>query len=217
MKFKAVLFDLDGTLLNTLDDLADSMNSALEQMGFPGHPVASYKVFVGDGVEVLVRRALPADHLDEATVTDCVRAMRREYDRRMFDKTRPYPGIPELLDGLTKKNVVLGVLSNKPDGPTRTIVGQMLPRWKFAAVAGQRPGVHKKPDPSGALAIARDLNLAPADFLYLGDTSTDMKTAVSAGMYPVGAAWGFRDERELRESGAKAVATYPTDVLPLID
>jgi phosphoglycolate phosphatase len=213
MKYKAVLFDLDGTLLDTLDDLADSMNATLRQMGFPTHPVASYKVFVGDGVDVLARRALPAGRLDEETVARCIKTMRLEYDTRMFDKTRPYSGIPGLLDALTEKNIRLCVLSNKPDGPTNTIVAKLLSHWRFAAVSGQKPGVGKKPDPAGALSMASSLGLAPRDFLYLGDTSTDMKTAVAAGMFPVGALWGFRDEKELKENGAKAIVNLPGEVL----
>jgi phosphoglycolate phosphatase len=216
MKFKAILLDLDGTLLDTLDDLADSMNLTLKRMGFPAHPVNSYKTFVGDGVDVLAQRALPHDRLDENTIAQCIKMMRTEYSTRMIKKTKPYPGIPEMLDGLTKLGVSMAVLSNKPDDSTKAIIKKLLPKCTFALVMGSQPGVPKKPSPVAPLSIAHFLDIKPAKFMYLGDTGTDMKTAKGAGMYPVGALWGFRNSKELKSQGAKALIKTPTDILELL-
>ena len=215
MNYKAVLFDLDGTLLDTLDDLADSMNAALARLGAPQHPTPAYRHFVGDGVIELCRRVLPAGRRDEATIKAAAAAMRDEYNQRWAAKTRPYPGIPELLDALTARRVALVVLSNKNNDFTQLCVKKMLGRWRFDVVQGLDETIHKKPDPSGALAVARRLDIAPADFLYLGDTNTDMKTALAAGMFPVGALWGFRTAEELTAHGAKALIAQPADLLTL--
>lgn len=216
MSYTAVLFDLDGTLLDTLDDLADSGNFALARLGFAAHPREAYKYFVGDGVESLVRRALPPDRLDSATVSRCTELVRQAYAERWAQKTRPYPGIPELLDALAARSVRMAVLSNKPDNFTRLCVQRLLPKWPFAAVVGAQPELPRKPDPAGARAIAAQLGLSPGAILYLGDTNTDMQTAVAAGMFPVGALWGFRTADELRASGAQVLIEQPLDLLRLL-
>ena len=215
MNYKAVLFDLDGTLLDTLEDLADSMNAALARVGAPLHSVADYRYFVGDGVVELSRRVLPADRRDETTIKKVVAAMGDEYHQRGAAKTRPYPGIPELLDALAARRVAMAVLSNKNNNFTQLCVKKLLGRWRFDVVQGLDETIHKKPDPSGALSVARQLAVAPADVLYLGDTNTDMKTAVAAGMFPVGALWGFRMAEELTASGAKVLMAHPMDLLKL--
>jgi len=217
MTYRAVLFDLDGTLLDTVADLADSMNCVLARMGFPGHETEAYKRFVGDGVENLARRALPEAHRDEQTVARCVAAMRKEYGRRWADKTRPYDGIRELLDALTRRGIAIAVLSNKPDDFTKAIATRMLGTWRFAIVAGARPGVRQKPDPGEALRIAQGMGTAPAEFLYVGDTGTDMRTANAAGMHAVGALWGFRNAQELLEGGAKVLIEKPIELLDVLD
>lgn len=216
MPYKAILFDLDGTLLDTIEDLADSMNAALARLGAPQYPVPAYKHFVGDGVIELCRRTLPDDRRDEASLKQAAQMMRAEYTHRWAAKTRPYDGIPELLDALSARGLTTTVLSNKPTDFTRLCVQEFLSKWTFAAVQGLDEAVKKKPDPSGALAIARQLGIAPADFLYLGDTDTDMKTAVAAGMFPVGALWGFREADELTANGAKVLVAKPADVLRLL-
>jgi phosphoglycolate phosphatase len=215
MNYSAVLFDLDGTLLDTLDDLADSTNAALGQLGLPGHPAASFRYFVGDGVENLVRRALPADRADPATIARCAALVREEYGRRWADKTRPYEGIAELLSALAARGTPMAVLSNKPDEFTRLCVERLLGRWRFAVVIGARPDVPRKPDPGGALQIAAQLGLAPGQIAYLGDTNTDMRTAVAAGMFPVGALWGFRTADELTASGARVLIQKPLDLMAI--
>jgi len=217
MRFQAALFDLDGTLLDTLEDLADSANIALASLGFPAHPADCYRYFVGNGLETMVRRMLPKGRDHRETVLAGTDAVRREYARRWSCKTRPYPGIPALLDALTDRDMQMCVLSNKPDDFTRLTVAGLMPRWHFAVVRGARDRVPIKPDPTGALQIARVLGIHARDFLYLGDTATDMRTAVAAGMHPVGALWGFRTAAELSAGGAKSLIEEPVDLLSLID
>jgi phosphoglycolate phosphatase len=216
MPYKAILFDLDGTLLDTLEDLADSANAALAAMNLPQHPVAAYRYFVGDGLENLVRRTMGPRANDAEAVARGVELARREYARRWADKSKPYPGIPALLDQLTARGIPMAVFSNKPDEFTRLCVARLLPSWRFAAVQGATAELPRKPDPSGALAIAAKLGVAAADVLYLGDTNTDMRTAVAAGMYPVGALWGFRTADELRDAGAAVLVKSPLDVLAVL-
>jgi phosphoglycolate phosphatase len=217
MTHSAVLFDLDGTLLDTLQDLGDSMNAVLGVLGYPPHPIGSYRYFVGDGVEILARRVLPEPaRYDEAIVQDCTKRMRAEYGRRWKDKTRLYDGIAELLDGLIRAGAKIAILSNKPHAATTEVVNHFFSKWHFHAALGARPGVPIKPDAGAALEVARMLEVAPGGFLYVGDTNTDMATAVAAGMFPVGALWGFRTEEELRSSGARALVGRPLEILDLL-
>jgi phosphoglycolate phosphatase len=215
MKLKAVLFDLDGTLLDTLEDLGEAMNQVLRNLGFPVHELQAYKYFVGDGVEMLIRRALPKKSLTEELVQQCLQAYREEYRKRWDLKTRPYDGVPEMLDALTEKGLPLAILSNKPDDFSKLVVSKLLAKWRFRVVFGVRPSVPKKPDPAAAFEIAALLAIPPSQFLYLGDTGTDMKTAVAAGMFPVGALWGFRTAEELTANGARVLIESPLD-LPII-
>jgi phosphoglycolate phosphatase len=216
MRFRAVIFDLDGTLLDTLADIADAMNAALGKMGFPGHETAAYRFLTGDGIRAMAERSLPASARDAAAVEACIREFRAQYDRRWGAKTRPYPGILELLAELRRRGLEFSVLSNKLEDFTRRAVRDFLPGFTFSPVIGARPGLSPKPDPTGALFIARELRVAPSRIIYLGDTGADMQTAVRAGMFPVGALWGFRDEDELRENGAEALVARPEDFLGLL-
>ncbi len=216
MKYKAVIFDLDGTLLDTIDDLGDSMNSVLERHGYPVHDLGAYKYFVGNGMRNLVKRALPEDKRDSASIDQGLMEMRGEYTKRWADKTRPYPGIPSLLNALTEKGIKLAVLSNKLDRFSKDIVEKLLPDWSFYPVYGERDGVPIKPDPAGALEIVKILGFSPDEFLYLGDTGIDMQTAVSAGMYAIGVLWGFRNAEELVNNGADMVIEDPLEVLKLL-
>jgi len=216
MPFRAVIFDLDGTLLDTLEDIADSMNSALAQMELPQYELDRYRYFVGDGVEVLAQRVLPKERRDEATLKRCVELMRAEYGQRWANKSRPYPGMVDLLDGLVARKIAMGVLSNKPHDFTCKIVETILPQWRFDPLLGSRPGVPKKPDPTAALEIIEKLRLRPEEFLYVGDTAVDMQTAVAAGMFPAGALWGFRTAEELKDAGARVLLEHPIDLLRLV-
>jgi phosphoglycolate phosphatase len=209
MKYRGVLFDLDGTLLDTLQDIADSTNHALKRLGFPGHEVKAYKYFVGEGTEMLAIRSLPENHRDATTVRRLLDLIQSEYCRRWADHTRPYPGVATLLDYLTASQIKIAVLSNKAQEFTEMTVSKLLPSWHFETVVGASPLIPKKPNPTGALMIASELGIPPFEFLYLGDSDIDMKTAVSAGMYPVGALWGFRNRDELVAGGAKALIEHP--------
>ena len=213
----AVIFDLDGTLLDTLEDLADSMNAVLANSRFPQHPADAYRYFVGEGMAMLVRRSLPADAAtSEEAVAGHLGAMKENYAQRWAVKTRPYPGVPEMLNGMVSRHIPMAVLSNKPEEFTATMVEQLLSRWTFREVRGMRPGMPAKPDPTAALDIATCLEVEPAVCLYVGDTATDMKTAVAAGMLAVGVTWGFRERDELLVSGADTIVDDPAELLDLL-
>ena len=216
MNRQAVIFDLDGTLLDTLDDLADSANHVLAQHGLPTHPVDAFRQFIGEGVGVLIRRMLPKDHRDPQTTAQIAVAYRQEYGRRWNAKTKPYPGIAELLDALAARGIRTAVLSNKPDEFTQMCVGGLLGSWTFDVVVGHHDGIPRKPDPAAALQIAARWRLAPAEIAYVGDTATDMQTAVAAGMFPVGVLWGFRPGEELQANGAAVLLTRPAELLPFL-
>ena len=215
MLFRAVIFDLDGTLLDTLDDIADAMNGVLAARGFPVHPVAAYRTFVGDGVRNLAERTLPAAHRDDDSVTRFTAELREAYAKNWNTKTRPYPGVPELLDELARRGVRLAVLSNKPHDFTVQCVTELLPRWRFDVVLGHRDGEALKPDPAGALEVIAKLGTDAKEILYVGDSGMDMETAVRAGVYPLGVLWGFRGGNELRLCGAKALVRDPLEILEL--
>lgn len=216
IKPAAVLFDLDGTLLDTLGDIASSANTVLAHLGFPQHELEAYRYFVGDGIEALAARILPDSEREATTVSRLVADIDREYGQHWADTTRPYEGIPELLQALTLRGTKMAVLSNKPNDHTKTMVSKLLPHWSFDIVLGARPCVPRKPDPSAALEIADKLSIPPSEFLYLGDTDTDMMTAKAAGMCPIGALWGFRTAGELSASGAKALIQNPMDLLRIL-
>lgn len=216
IKFKAVIFDLDGTLLDTLADLGNSANRVLQSRGYPSHPLNAYKYFVGDGARTLITRVLPENCRSEDTIEKCLQLFLTDYKSNWEVDTKPYPGILEMLSGLEKVGLPFSVLSNKPDAVTKLCVKKFFPHHKFNHVIGQSDSLPKKPDPSGALKIAEFESIPPYSFLYLGDTSIDMKTAVGAGMYPAGVCWGFRPEQELLESGAKALIRDPRELFDLL-
>lgn len=216
-RFAACLFDLDGTLLDTLRDLAESVNEALRRHGFPEHPLEAYRYFVGDGARMLVTRALPADQREPAFVDAFLAEYRSIYEQRWNIHTRPYAGVPELLDALVSRGLALGILSNKPHEMTQRCVEGYLSRWPWKCVLGQRESVARKPDPSGALEAAERMGVRPEAVLYVGDTATDILTARAAGMFSAGATWGFRPESELREAGADRIVHHPRDVLNVLD
>lgn len=203
--------------MDTLTDIADSMNAALLRFGFPQHPADAYRYFVGDSVVSMVERTLPANCRDGQTIEKCRLALTEEYHLRWANNTKPYPGIRQLLTELERQKIPKAVLSNKPHEFTVPMVKKMFPDFTFNFVLGVSETVKRKPDPSAALLIAEKLRIPPAKILYLGDTNTDMRTAVAAGMFPVGALWGFRDEKELIDSGAKATIKKPLDCLKILN
>lgn len=211
----AVIFDLDGTLLDTLEDLADSANEALGTSGYPVHPVESYRTFVGDGMAVLMERILPDIARTPENIGAVLDRYRTAYDARWKSKTQPYPGILPLLEALTARGIPMTVLSNKPQAYTEIVMAHFLSAYHFEIIFGQRDEVPRKPHPAGALEIAGMLGLPPSKIVFVGDTSTDMITATSAGMIAVGVLWGFRTEPELRGCGAEHILREPEELLAL--
>lgn len=212
----AVIFDLDGTLVDSLEDLGGAVNRALLRHGFPVHPIEAYKRMVGDGFRNLVLRALPPEKRDEATIEDFNTESAADYAAHCVDRTRPYPGVLELLSELGTRGLSLAVLSNKPDELTRRVIGGLFHPGTFAIVRGETGSFPRKPDPASALDIVARLGAEAGSTLYLGDSDVDMATARAAGMVALGAAWGFRGEAELRAAGASAVLGRPEDVLSFL-
>ena len=212
MKYKGLIFDLDGTLLDTLKDLADAANASLDHFGYPVHPEDSYRYFVGEGLEILVRRILP----DSATGDDVKKIMEKFaelYTGNWNANSAPYPGILDMLQTLSDAGLQLAILSNKPHPFTKICVETFFPDCSFTCVYGKRDGIAKKPDPVGALEIAEKMNLSVDEILYVGDTATDMQTGNNAGMKTIGVEWGFREREELEQNNAWKIASTPAEVL----
>ena len=215
-RIKAIIFDLDGTLLNTLEDIGNAVNRVLSNSGYPTHPVNRYGSFVGDGWEMLIKRVLPESESTHEKVKVCVEESLMEYGKTWDVTTAPYAGIPELLDALTQKGIQLAVLSNKPHVFTRQYVDKLLAAWTFEKVIGVSKQFPRKPDPAGALSIVTELNLDRKNCLFVGDSGVDMQTAAAAGIFSVGVSWGFKTEAELMENGCRFLARHPRDVLSLV-
>lgn len=211
----AVIFDLDGTLLDTLRDLSDSGNAVLAARGFPTHSIDDYRTFIGTGMENLVRAIFPeaAKPETDEEIAEALAEYRGFYAENWKNTTKPYPGIPELLDTLSSRGIPIGVLSNKAHDFTVKCVDEFLAGWKWDVVLGQREGAARKPDPSGALEIAETVGVAPEKCYFIGDSDVDMMTATNAGMHAVGVAWGFRDTEELIAAGAGSMLNVPADFL----
>ncbi|PIE31586.1 HAD family hydrolase [candidate division KSB3 bacterium] len=217
MSYNAIIFDLDGTLLNTLEDLADSTNRVLQSQGFPPHPVDAYRYFVGNGARKLIERVLPDKQCNEETIVRCLELFREDYGQNWNVKTKIYEGVSEMLHTLQDRRLKLSILSNKPHEFTVHCVESLLPDWHFDFVFGQREQIPPKPDPAGALDILERLGISQAECLYVGDTATDMQTAVTANLYPVGVLWGFREREELVEAGAKVLLEHPKELITLLE
>lgn len=217
MSFKGVIFDLDGTLVNSLEDLADSMNSVLIRYGFPSHNLQEYKYFIGNGMKNLVRKAIPDEFRNEELILEYYNLMMEEYRNNCTKKTRPYDGIFELLNELVSRDMKLAVFSNKVDELTKKVVTILLPNWKFEAVIGYSTEIPRKPNPLGALTISQQLGIEPENLIYIGDTDVDMQTANSAGLYAVGALWGFRTKEELILNGAKNLLSRPMELIQILE
>jgi phosphoglycolate phosphatase len=213
---EAVLFDLDGTLLDTLDDIADCANKVLEMNGWPLHDVEAYKYFVGGGAAVLVRRIVPEDVTSPEELRKFEKAYSELYGKHSTDKTRPYAGIPELLAVLKERGIKSAVVSNKPDAPTQQTVEHFFGKGAFDFVIGNRPGLPLKPDPAIVLLAAESIGAEPNRCLYVGDTGSDMMTARASGCAAVGVTWGFRKENELLDGGAEFLIDSPEELLSLL-
>lgn len=213
---RAVIFDLDGTLLDTVEDIADAVNAVLAEEGFPTHSVETYKVMVGSGVQNLVERALPRHHRDEGMVVKCIEKIRTHYRKHGRAKTRAYDGIKELLEELVNKKIKLAVLSNKPHDSTVDSMEHFLGDFRFEVIEGAKADDPVKPHPEVALRIAQEMGVEPTECIFLGDTDIDMQTARAAGMHPVGALWGFRSGDELVAHGAEKLIARPLDLIELL-
>ena len=211
--YQAVIFDLDGTLLDTLDDLADAANQTLAHFGQPTHSIDAYRLFVGDGLLTLIDRIIPDGRRGPEDLARYAAKFQELYMANWDATSRPYPGIEEMVAQLAASPLRLCVLSNKPQAFTQLCVQRFFGSDCFELVFGERPGVAKKPDPAGALEIADTLGLEPAVILYVGDTATDMKTGQGAGMDTVGVLWGFRDRAELEEHRAGLIVATPKEIV----
>lgn len=213
--FKAIIFDLDGTLINSLHDIADSMNRVLVSHGFPTHDYESYRLFIGKGLKNLSERALPDDKKDEETIRTVYHDLVSDYGKNVVRKTVLYKGIPELLDNLAGRNILTAILSNKAHELTLSIAGKIMSKWNFDYILGSKDEIPRKPNPTGALICSNELGVLPEQILYVGDSGVDMQTATAAGMFPVGVTWGFRSREELIENGAKYIIDQPEQLLDL--
>jgi len=214
MQIKALIFDLDGTLVNSLSDLANSVNFALSKLGLPTHPISTYKPRIGNGAILLIARSLPKDKLHLA---DHALAIQQErYAHHYDDESTLYKDIDKLITKLCQIKIPMAVLSNKPDGHTRTIVDSMFPENTFKIIRGHLPTMPLKPDATSSLSIAEEFNIAPEQIAFIGDTQVDIETAKQAGMHPVGVTWGFRSKEDLIEAGAKTIIETPLELCTVL-
>ncbi len=211
---KAILFDLDGTLVDTLADIATVMNGFLRSKSWPEHAVEAYRLMVGRGLLNLIRTAVPPSESHRAP--ELYDEVFTVYNAMGIGDSRPYPGATAVLEALNAAGIPIAVVSNKPDAITRTMMAGLFGSIRFALVRGGLDGVAPKPEPSSAFEAARACGVAPADCAFVGDSDVDMKTAIAAGMLPVGASWGFRGEAELRAAGATIIAATIADVPALV-
>lgn len=216
MKYKGIIFDLDGTLADTLDDIAGSMNRVLQAHDFPEHSVDDYKLLVGRGLDNLVAQSLPIDKRLPEMISQCHQEMIADYTENCLVKTHLYEGIGEMLDELVKRSVPVAVCSNKAEPLTRRIVEVLMGDVPFVKVTGANPDLPKKPDPSGALAIAGMMKIPADELVYMGDSDVDMMTANRAGMYAVGVLWGFRSKEELQAHGSRVLLNHPRELIGML-
>ena len=218
MKFRAAIFDMDGTLVNTLDDLADSVNEMLEHFNLPTKTVDEVRLAVGNGaMKLMERTALLGDKAtDESFLIEALNYYDGCYKRRLLNKTKPYDGIIKFLTELNSKKIPLGICTNKQHFAAIEIAEKILSPIKFDAVIGDKRDKPKKPDPTNALSIAKKFNVKPDEVAYFGDTAVDVQTAINAGFFPIGVTWGFRPESELIETGAKLIVHHPSEILKAI-
>jgi len=215
MKYKGIIFDLDGTLVNSLEDISDAMNTVLTNLNYPTHTYDAYQYFIGSGLRNLVSKALPASNNSENEIEVCFENMIAEYREICTLKTKPYAGIVELLDDLVSRDIKLAVFSNKADELTKKIASEIFPDY-FNTAVGLSTEALKKPNPFEALEISKNWNLKTEEIIFIGDSDIDMLTATNANMFPLGVSWGYRTEDELLASGAKLVINTPSDLIEIL-
>ena len=212
---KLVIFDLDGTLLNTIEDLGHAVNHALQAHGYPTHSIASYPFFVGNGVRKLMKRALPDEDVDDMTLNTLLRDFKAFYDQNNCVHTRPYNGIVELLRDLRSQGSALAVASNKYQSAVETIISHYFGEFEWVAVEGHKEGMNPKPDPSIVFQILAKAGVPKSDVLYVGDSGVDIETARRACIDNVGVTWGFRPVKELKEFYANNIVDSPDQILAI--
>ncbi|MBR1694867.1 MAG: HAD family hydrolase [Selenomonas sp.] len=218
MQYKAAIFDLDGTLIDSLADLADSANEMLVGFGFPQHDLDKYRYFVGNGSRKLIERCLPAEKAaDSAFVDEALAKYKLCYDKNLTHKTVCYEGIMDMLTALQAKHIPLGICTNKHQSAADVIVDKLFPKDMFVSVIGDCKDMPRKPDPKKVLLIAAKMGVKPVEVAYFGDTSVDMDTGNNAGMLPIGVTWGFRPKEELVEHGAKVLLDNPLDLFSKVE
>ena len=213
---KAVLFDLDGTLVNSLADLAEGVNRALATENYPTHEVEAFKYFVGDGMPIMIERALPADEKDPDTIARMLKLLKAYYSEHFADFTCAYDGVPELVKELKKRGFIVAVVTNKAQDMAEIVVKKFYGDT-FDLIFGMREGIPGKPDPTMALLAMEELGVKPEECVFIGDSGMDVATGVNSGALPVGELWGFRGEEELRKNGAKYIITRPEELLDIIE
>ena len=213
---KLVIFDLDGTLLDTIADLAESATYALKQLDYPPHPVDAIRTFVGNGINKLLERALPAHEQTEENIMRMRSHFVPYYDIHNADLSTPYPGIVSLLEDLQAKGILIAVASNKYQEATVKLVKQYFPNIDFVEILGQREGINVKPDPSIVFDILKKADVSKEDVLYVGDSGVDMQTAINAGVDAVGVTWGFRPRAELESFRPMGLIDKAEDLLEFI-
>ena len=211
----AVIFDLDGTLLNTLGDLRAATNHALEVRGLPPHSMEEIRQFIGNGIRLLICRAIP-EGTPEAEIDAALDDFKAYYAAHIHDRTVPYDGIPQLLTALRKRGIKVAVLSNKIDSASQQLIEYFFPE-KTDVVFGEHVGVPRKPDPTSCRMVMQQLGVQPEQVLYVGDSGTDMQTAKNAGLYAVGVTWGFRSKEVLLKYGADVLVHRPEQILQILD
>ena len=209
---KTCIFDMDGTLANTLEDIANAGNYALTRLGFPVHPADSYKAFIGDGVTTLISQAMPERERSEENVREALRLMLKHYDQHLTDCTRPFEGVPALLNALARRSVALCIVTNKADHQAKHIAKTLFPGITFLSVLGEREGSRIKPDPTDALTCALLSDAAPGECAFIGDSDADVCTGRNAGMVCVSVDWGYRSRAFLEAAGPDYIASAPQEL-----
>jgi phosphoglycolate phosphatase len=215
MKTKAIIFDMDGTTVNTLEGIMYAMNCVLEEAHFPTHDLEAYKHFIGNGLKVLVSKALPKSNQTEEEIAKYLKLMIDSYDKNWEYNLHLYNGMPQLLDQLTSRGIKLAINTNKIDHIAKLIVDKYFSEWDISCVIGDRSDVPKKPDPTGPIMIMNELGVTPKECIYVGDSEVDVQTAINARLKVVGVAWGFRERDKLVD--ANYIIESPLELLDILD